>query len=180
MPEVQIRPVMKDDLESLKLISTTYSSSRVWQLERPADDGGMGSLFREVRLPRDARIEYPRSAGQIFWGFDQNKDLFLTAVMDGIPVGYLHLSNEVAPQTAWVKDWVVREDLRRRGIGATLLLAGQEWSAEADYRRIVVEMQSKNYPAICLVRKLGFEFSGFSDQFYSNQDIALFFGRALR
>jgi RimJ/RimL family protein N-acetyltransferase len=36
-------------------------------------------------------------------------------------------------------------------------------------------MQSKNYPAIALARKLGFSYSGYSDRYYADQDIALFF-----
>jgi len=68
-----------------------------------------------------------------------------------------------------------------RGIGAALLLAALEWSVEQrEFRQVVVEMQSKNYPAYSLVRKLGFDFAGFSDQFYFNKDIALFFSCALR
>jgi ribosomal protein S18 acetylase RimI-like enzyme len=180
MPEVEIRPAISDDLDVLKAILPLYQSSRVWQLDRLGNDGDMQAVFREVRLPRESRVDYPRTPAQVFAGFEAGFDSYLTAVMGSIPVGYIHLSDQVAPRTAWVKDWVVRGDLRMRGIGAALLLAALDWSAETGFRRMVVEMQSKNYPAITLVRKLGFEFSGFSDQFYSNQDIALFFGRALR
>jgi ribosomal protein S18 acetylase RimI-like enzyme len=180
MPEVEIRPTLDLDLSHLMAIKPDYLSSRVWQLDRLTNDEGMGGFFREVRLPREARIDYPRPAAQIFAAVEQNYEVFLTALLDGIPVGYLRLSDQVAPTTAWVKDWAVRGDLRRRGIGAALLLAGLDWSAESGFRRIVVEMQSKNHPAISLVRKLGFEFSGFSDQFYTNHDIALFFGRPLK
>jgi ribosomal protein S18 acetylase RimI-like enzyme len=180
MPEVEIRPATKNDLNTLLAILPVYSSNRVWQLDRLSNDGDMGGFFREVRLPRESRIEYPRTSGQIFSGLGEQHEIFLAAVMGGTAVGYIHLSDQVAPSTIWVKDWVVQEDLRLRGIGAALLLSGLDWSSEAGYRRMVVEMQSKNYPAIRLVRKLGFDFSGFSDQFYSNQDIALFFGRSLR
>jgi RimJ/RimL family protein N-acetyltransferase len=41
-------------------------------------------------------------------------------------------------------------------------------------------MQSKNHPAIQLAHKLGFEFCGYNDHYFSNQDIALFFSRPLR
>jgi len=40
-------------------------------------------------------------------------------------------------------------------------------------------MTSKNYAAIRLSQKLGFEFCGYNDHYYLTQDIALFFGRAL-
>jgi len=79
-----------------------------------------------------------------------------------------------------VIDVVVREDNRGKGIGTALILAAQDWGMERNCRRAIVEMQSKNYPAIQLIRKLGYEFCGYSDQYYLNQDIALFFARMLR
>lgn len=181
MPEVSIRPASLTDVPSLLRMSPRYESSRVWQLERGGFERDMDSAFREVRLPRPARIEYPRTAPQIFEGFQESHDLFLTALLRETPAGFLRLSHQVAPATAWVKDLVVHEELRLRGIGAALLLAALEWSLEqGKFQRVVVEMQSKNYPAYSLVRKLGFDFSGFSDQFYFNKDIALFFSLALR
>jgi ribosomal protein S18 acetylase RimI-like enzyme len=180
MPEISIRPTTRSDLPALKAIYPGYTSSRVWQLERQNQNQDIRAHFREVRLPREARIEYPRSVESIFEGFDQNQDLFLSALLSQAPVGYLRLSELVSPSTAWVKDWVVREDLRRQGIGSALLVAGQEWSAEAGYQRMVVEVQSKNCPAIQLVQKMGFEFAGFNDHFYANQDIAIFFATSLK
>jgi ribosomal protein S18 acetylase RimI-like enzyme len=43
-----------------------------------------------------------------------------------------------------------------------------------------LDMQSKNYPAIRLAQKMGFVFSGYSDHYYPNQDIALFFSLDVR
>jgi ribosomal protein S18 acetylase RimI-like enzyme len=104
----------------------------------------------------------------------------LVAILDQIPVGYLGLSDQFAPKTIWVTDCAVRESQRRQGIGAALVLAAQEWGQEHGFRRVILEMESKNYPAIQLSRKLGYEFSGYNDHYYTNQDIALFFSRSLR
>jgi hypothetical protein len=41
-------------------------------------------------------------------------------------------------------------------------------------------MQSKNYPAIAFCKKQGMAYCGYSDRYYANQDIALFFGLHLR
>ena len=178
MPEIEIRPFHQADLPDLMTIQLDYLSSRVWQFNRAAGDGDVGGVFREARLPREARIEYPRTVREIFSGHGQ--DVYLAALLDGAAVGYLRLSDQVAPRTVWAKDLAVRADLRRRGIGAALLLAGLDWTAEGGFHRMVVEMQSKNAPAVALVRKLGFEFCGYHDQFYSNQDIALFFTRPVK
>jgi len=44
----------------------------------------------------------------------------------------------------------------------------------------LLEMSSKNNPAIRFAQKLGYEFCGYNDQYYETQDIALFFGRYIR
>jgi hypothetical protein len=46
--------------------------------------------------------------------------------------------------------------------------------------QLFLEMQSKNIPAIRLATKMGSVFSGYSDRYYPNQDIALFFALSLR
>jgi hypothetical protein len=42
-----------------------------------------------------------------------------------------------------------------------------------------MEMTTKNNPAICMARKLGYEFCGYNDHYYETQDIALYFGRSI-
>jgi RimJ/RimL family protein N-acetyltransferase len=44
---------------------------------------------------------------------------------------------------------------------------------------MLLEMTSKNVPAIRLAQKLGFEFCGYNDAYYETQDIAIFFGRSI-
>jgi ribosomal protein S18 acetylase RimI-like enzyme len=79
-----------------------------------------------------------------------------------------------------ITDLVVAEGVRRRGAASALLTAIQAWALERSARRIVLEAQSKNYPCIRLAQKFGYEFCGYNDQYYSTQDVALFFGRALK
>jgi ribosomal protein S18 acetylase RimI-like enzyme len=86
----------------------------------------------------------------------------------------------LAPQTTWITDLIVMRRLRRQGIGTALILASQEWALQKKSRRIILEMQPKNYPAICLANKLSFELCGYNDHYYTNNDIALFFSKWLR
>ena len=51
---------------------------------------------------------------------------------------------------------------------------------ERKNHRAMLEMPSKNNPAMRLAQKLGYEFCGYNDQYYETQDIALFFGRSIR
>jgi ribosomal protein S18 acetylase RimI-like enzyme len=79
----------------------------------------------------------------------------------------------------WVKDLAVVTPYRRQGIGSELVRAALRWGRERALRSVLAETQTKNYPAICFCRKHGFVFCGFIDQYYPNQDIAVFFARGL-
>ena len=179
MPEIGIRPTISTDLSELTSLEHSYQSTYVWQMERNVEDGQILVSFREVRLPRKVRVEYPRSPELIHLEWSQRLEM-LTATLQEIPVGYIRLEDHFSPSTAWVTDLVVRENMRRQGIATALLLAAQQWSVQRNLRRMVISMQSKNYPAIRLALKLGYEFCGYNDHFYANRDIALFFARFLR
>lgn len=179
MPQVAIRPAVSSDLSALSHILLSYYTVRVWQMDRNDEEEQIQVRFREVRLPREVLVEYPRSIEDIFQEGWLEKGIFLTASFANMPVGFARLALEVASGNLWVKDLAVRHDVRRQGIGTALLIAVQDYALERGYLRILLEMQSKNYPAIQLARKLGYEFSGYSDAYYANQDIALFFAQSL-
>ncbi len=61
-----------------------------------------------------------------------------------------------------------------------LVLAAQDWASQRNLLRMIIEMQSKNFPGIHLAMKMGYEFCGYNDQYYASRDIALFFARFLR
>jgi ribosomal protein S18 acetylase RimI-like enzyme len=69
---------------------------------------------------------------------------------------------------------------RRQGVAAALLTTTQEWAQERSHRRLILEMQSKNVPAIRLAQKFGYEFCGYNDHYYLTQDVALFFAKSLK
>lgn len=180
MPEIEIRPAIKDDLPYLVKIEHCYQSLFVWQMDRVVQDGQITINFRQTRLPRAVRVEYAGTnplLNQENWSRYQ---AVLVAMIKQIPVGYIGLSDQFAPKTLWVTDCAVREDLRRQGIGSALVLAAQEWGSENGFRKTILEMQSKNYPAIQMARKLGYDFCGYNDHYFANQDIALFYSRLLR
>jgi ribosomal protein S18 acetylase RimI-like enzyme len=108
------------------------------------------------------------------------RSALLVGLMNNALVGYISLMEGISPTTAWVTDLVVAPQVRRNGIASALILAAQDWARPRKNRRMILEMQSKNLPAIRLALKLGFEFCGYNDHFYSNQDIALFFAQFLR
>jgi len=104
----------------------------------------------------------------------------LVACVEKSPVGYASVITLYSPEMIWVNDLVVDELWRRKGIASSLFQAVRDWGLARKYSRIMLEMSSKNYPAICLAKKLGFEFTGFNDNYFYNNDIALFFSRLLK
>jgi ribosomal protein S18 acetylase RimI-like enzyme len=179
MPAVEVRPAQLSDLNAIQTFNPSFQTPYVWQMERFMDEGQWSIHFRELRLPRPVNVEYPRSADYMQPDWISSSTI-LVAILNGNQVGFLRMRPHLTPKTAWITDLVVREDVRRQGIASVLSIAAQDWAVKHDYRRSILEMQSKNYPAIRMALKLGYEFCGYNDHYYANQDIALFFARFLR
>jgi ribosomal protein S18 acetylase RimI-like enzyme len=179
MASFEIRPANSNDFPRLMAMDHSCSSDYVWQLELRSDPKRVTADFHEVRLPRSVTVAYPRNPSTLAdeWA---KRDVLLVVVQGENPVGYLGAVEERSSGIARVMDLVVATETRRRGAASALLLAIQAWAGERGVRRIVLETQSKNYPCIRLAQKFGYEFCGYNDQYYPTQDVALFFGRALK
>jgi len=178
MPEINIRPATSADIPALVTLDHNYSSENVWQMEIRAEEERIDVGFRQIRLPRSVRVEYPRSPRALADDWKLRSGL-LVAILENEIVGYISVAQNIAPMTTWVTDLVVLRRVRRQGIGSALVMAVQEWTVQHNTFRILLEMQPKNYPAICMAKKLGFDFCGFHDHYYANHDIALFFSKSL-
>lgn len=171
---VHVRPAVSSDIAQLTEMDHGFSTDHVWQMGFQGGVEGASIQFQQVRLPRPMRVRYPREP-EILLDEWTSKLVVLISEMGDAPTGYIVLEAGPAPGSAWVTDLVVELRHRRQGHGAGLLRAAQRWSSERGYRSLFLEMQSKNYPAINLARKLGFGFAGYSDHYFPDQDIALFF-----
>jgi len=103
-----------------------------------------------------------------------------TAILDQDVVGYISLLERGIDSAVCVTDLVVNATVRRQGIGSALLAAAQDWAADRSLRRVILEMQSKNLPAIRFSQKFGYDFCGYNDQYYLTQDVMLFFAKILK
>lgn len=179
MPKIEVRPAVIEDIPKLMDIDHNYHTEHVWQLDIVTDERYIGVNFRENRLPRSVKVEYPRSTKRLMKDWI-HRDALLVAIMDKQPVAYISLNTDMAPLSGWITDLVVKPTIRGQGIGTALVMAGEEWATQQlNLKRIIVDMQSKNIPGIRLFTKLGFEFCGYNDHFYANQDIAIFFSHFL-
>lgn len=179
MSEIELRPTIPTDLSRLMAFDHTTTSDSVWQLELRRDTGQVTTTFREVRLPRSIKVAYPHNPFALADDWVR-KSMMYTAVIGADPVGYISLLERGTASVVWVTDLVVDGGSRRRGVGGALLAAGQGWAEARSHRRLIFEVQSKNVPGIRLAQKSGFEFCGYNDHYYINQDVALFFSKVLK
>ena len=174
-----VRPAISTDIQKLAALDHGYSTEYVWQMDARDEDGQMAITFRRVRLPRSMRVTFPRQPGDLADTWTQGT-AFLVAEGEEQMKGYLALFPGPLARTGWIADFAVDRKWRRQGIGAALFTRAIAAARDAGLRRLIVEMQSKNHPAIAFCQKHGLAFSGYNDRYYSNQDIALFFGLTLR
>jgi len=179
MATFDIRPANPNDLTRLMSIDHSCSSDYVWQLELRNETKRVTADFHEVRLPREVTVMYPRDPSKLVDEWTK-RDVVLVALQAENLVGYVGAVEEHIASVAWVMDLVVAPEVRRQGAASALLAAIQAWAVERGVRRLVLETQSKNHPCIRLAQKFGYEFCGYNDQYYPTQDVALFFGRALK
>jgi GNAT superfamily N-acetyltransferase len=177
--DIQLRPTVATDLSRLMALDHSTHSEYVWQLELRRDTGQFFANFREVRLPRPIPLAYPRDPFALADEWTR-KSMMYTAFAGPDPIGYISIVERGAASVAWVNDLVVGARGRRQGVGSALLMAAQDWASERGVRRLMLEMQAKNLPAIRMAQKHGYEFCGYNDHYYLTQDVALFFVRALK
>lgn len=179
MPEITIRPTTKEDIDSLQALEHGFYTEYVWQMAQDADSTETQTSFRRVRLPRRVFVSYPRKRQAVFESLEK-AEAFLVAELNEQPVGFIKMIAEKEANVAKVTDLVVSASMRRQGIASGLLLAGLNLAINRNFRTVMLEMQSKNDPAIKMAAKLGFSFCGFRDYYFPNQELALFYGRFAR
>ncbi len=149
--------------------------------------------FRPSRLPRPLAVPSPLSEDQLLAEWKKT-DFFLVA--ETLPemlvnssgeeqptqteiIGYLglHLNND--RRLAWITSQAVHLNYRRQGIGGALLAEALSWADRNRLRSVMIELQTKNYPAIQFLQKHNFFFCGYNTAYYINREIALFFGLRL-
>jgi ribosomal protein S18 acetylase RimI-like enzyme len=154
-------------------------SDYVWQMDLRRESNQVTANFREVRLPRSVQVKYPRDPIKLADEWSK-RDAVMVALQMNEPVGYICITVEYVAAIVRVTDLIVSSIHRRKGVGSALLMAGQAWALEREAGRLVLEVTSKNQGGIRFAQKFGYEFCGYNDQYYPTQDVALFFGRALK
>lgn len=201
MPEIQIRPAIAADLPILAGLDHHGVTESVWQMDvRPQHEltleiDPVQVAFRPVRLPRPVPLEYPRNPHWLLQAWEEHCEVLVALLLER-PIGYVGLQVlPLFPALTWVTDLVVDRPWRRQGVGAALLLAALEWAAAAplqppgmpavqdtgktNVHSLAFIIPARNYPAIRLAEKLGFDFCGYNDRIFTAHEIGLFFAKTL-
>jgi ribosomal protein S18 acetylase RimI-like enzyme len=176
---MRVRPARAKDLEACSKLNGSYTTDRVWQMEAREEVGVLTTSFRVARLPREILVRYPRHGEDLLAGWKRCNG-FQVAVEGREIRGYVGIISQVEHGIARVGDLVVGRRWRRESIGTALLNAASRWGRDNGLVRLVVEVQTKNFPAIRFFQSRGLTFCGYNDHYWPSQDIALFFGQSLR
>lgn len=176
-----IRDAVTADIEVCLALDHSYETDYVWQMSLSSETDNWQVFFRKERLPRSNKIVYPVDEARLSLALPSEM-CFLVAVGKDEPtmLGYLTMSLQVMHKIALIQDIVVSRQFRRCGVAIRLLTVARRWAEEHGAQQLLVETQTKNYPAIEFLQSQGLSFCGFNDQYFRNHDIAVFFGQSLR
>lgn len=170
------RPTLHDLNDCAKL-DASYTTQRVWQLNLGVEPNDIAIHLHLVQLPRPINVPADPMGDNLlrYW---QRGDCMLSARQDRDVVGFIHLFTE--PGMALIQHHIVQPDYRRQGVGAKLLAQAMQWGQDRNLRSIMVQVSTKNYPAISFYLNHGFSFCGFNERFYADHEITLDLARTIR
>ena len=169
-----VRAAVLGDLKACYELDLSYVTDHVWQMQARESDGSIEVRFDTVRLPRPMKVEYPRHPDELLPNWRQEECFLVAADDQDQVIGYLDMVGQAWHATGWVRNLGVERHQRRQGVGSALLRAARRWAAEHQLTVLILEAQTKNYPAIRFALKHGAIYCGYNDRYYPNGDIAVF------
>ena len=188
-----IRSAVLTDLNACLALDANSQTDHVWQMDARDEAEGKVIHFHTVRLPRVMRVVYPRQRDDLLACWQDSSTVLVasdrrteeieiegpdeTEETEDLPrvFAYCQLDAAAWQKTGWIEHLIVDRPARRRGIGSAMITAAKTWAKQQDLKRLMIAVQTKNYPGISFCEKQGFVFCGFNDHYFLNRDIALFF-----
>lgn len=185
-PSTPSRAVIRDGVEAdvprCVALDHSYEAEYVYQIQINADEeNGWSIVLRKERLPRSVEMAGMADPSRLKLAVP-DAECFLVAQQreTGDILGYLAMQHDRRHRLGLIHDLVVDRPERRQQIGSRLFGAARIWAKEQQITRINVEIQSKNVQGVLFFEGLGFNFCGYNDRHFPNQDVALFFSTSLR
>jgi len=176
---MQVYPAELADLNVCHHINGAYTTNYVWQMQTYNNGRRPDIRFDTVRLPRPMQVEYPRLPDELLEHWQQDGCFLVVRNDDDETIGFVDAQPQFGQNILWVFNLVVDKKYRRQGVGTLLIKSVRQWAMEYNLYKMMLEVQTKNYPAISFAQKLGFKFCGYNERYYANRDIALFFYHAI-
>jgi GNAT superfamily N-acetyltransferase len=167
------------DLNVCYELDGSFTTDYVWQMQAHEGERFHEVRFDTVRLPRPMKVNYPRHPDELLPNWRRGECFLVAADDQGQVAGFLDMGAQAWHRTGWIRNLIVHRRSRRQGVAAALLRAARHWALDNDLGRMLLETQTKNYPAIRFAQKHGFVFCGYNDRYFSNGDIAVFFSLTL-
>ena len=178
---MHIRAAELADLDLIRALDHSYMTDHVWQMSGKDNRDESSATFRLAGLPRQLQAQYPHDATDLRRIMHRCDYLWVMVGDNGQDVlGYIGTAILPWQNTGWVPCYCVTPASRRKGIGTQLLRTAAQQAKTDGLHSLTVDLQTKNHPGTRFCQKLGFRFSGYSDNYYSARDIALFFTYRVR
>jgi len=172
---VIVRQAQLVDLNTCYDMDKSYVTEYVWQMRSHETERSTEVCFDTVRLPRPMKVDYPRHPDELLPNWRQEECFLVVADDRDQAIGFLDMAVQAWHNVGWVRNLVVERHHRRQGVASDLLRTARQWALDNGLRKIMMEAQTKNYPAIRFVQKHGFVYCGYNDRYYTDGDIAVFF-----
>ncbi len=176
---ISVRQAVNSDAKRISALDTSNSTDYVWQMDLREAESQIKVVFQRTRLPRSVELDFESTSDDLKTNLMKHTLVLVAESIGGLR-GFLVIDKGTAQDAAIITDFAVERTMRRRGIATAMLATAREWTTRIGLNRLIIVTQSRNYPAICFCRRNGYTYCGYNDSYYTNQDIALFFGMKLR
>ncbi len=179
---MELRPAELEDLPECAALPTAVSSSHVWQLTLSRDPSAslatseFAMTLRCLRLPRQIVVEPPGEPLEAIW---ERAVAVFVAADESLLRGFIVLTAAEERPAATVARLVVTPELRRHGLGTTLLRAAARWAAAEGLTGLTAHCSARNHPAVAFYTRSGFTFTGYSEAYYPRGEVTLFWQRSV-
>lgn len=168
-----IRQLYTVDQSLLERLVVGYTSDEAYQVIWEETPELVRFELRLVRLERPFVKRYPLDAQMIaqYSALAAAGHAF-GAFMDTACVGIVICEPRQWNSSLHIHEFHVAPNVHRKGIGRALMAAVEEHARAEGMRRLVLETQTTNLPAIRFYRALGFTLDGVDISLYSGDDLA--------
>jgi GNAT superfamily N-acetyltransferase len=164
-------------------VELTHQIARHRLYDNP-DSGRLWVVARKYEPVPDLSLEPEPLPVPVEYGSDydsDNPELVLPPPPPPRPpgIGYVVARYDDSQEIVWIDDLAVAPALRRKRVATRLVDGVRQWAREQGAHHLLVALPTKHVPMIQLVTALGLRFCGYSDHYFPNHDIAVFFGLRL-